>query len=97
MAVFTYCENLCARKRHLIFLRLSVRLEADVQSQLKENLGLQEIEASRISGQSAGEGCKAVSLTHRSSLSTRRYPWYPLLLRGCIDPRTIVRPEGLSQ
>jgi len=74
MAVFTYCEHLCARRRHITFLRIGVRLEADVQSQLKEKLGLQEIEASRISGQSACDGGKAVSLTHRSSLSPRRYP-----------------------
>ena len=48
MAVFTYCENLCARKRRLTSLRIGVRLEADVQAQLKETLGLQEVEASRI-------------------------------------------------
>jgi hypothetical protein len=37
--------------------------EADVQSQLKEKLGLQKVEASRISGQSAHEGGKAVNPT----------------------------------
>ena len=43
--------------------------EVDVQSQLKEKSGLQEVEASSISGQSAYEGGKAVSPTLRSSLS----------------------------
>jgi hypothetical protein len=70
---------------------------ADVQPHLKDKLGLQEVEASRISGQSAHEGGKAVSSTLRSSLSPERYPWYSFLLRGCVDPRTIVRSEGLSQ
>ena len=87
MAVFTCCENLCARKRHLTFLRIGVWLERQtfVHSQLKERLGLQEVEASRISGQSAHEGGKAVSPRLRSSLSPRRYPWYSFLLRGCVD------------
>jgi hypothetical protein len=71
--------------------------EADVQPHLKEKLGLQEVEVSRISGQSAHEGGKAVSPTLRSSLSPGRYPWYSFLLRGCVDSRAIVRPEGLSQ
>jgi hypothetical protein len=97
MAVFTYCENLCARKRHNLLEDRRMAGEADVQSKLKEKLELQEVEASRISGQSAHEGGRAVSPTLRSPLSPRRYPWHSFLLRGCVDPRAIVRPEGLSQ
>ena len=41
---------------------------------LERPLGLQEVEASRISRQSAHEGDKVVSLTHRPPLTPRRYP-----------------------
>jgi hypothetical protein len=43
-------------------------------------LVLQEFEAPRISRQLAHEGGKVISLTHRPSLSPRRYPWYSFLL-----------------
>ena len=42
--------------------------------------GLQEIEASRIFRQSAHDGDKAVSLTHRPPLIPREDPWYIFLL-----------------
>jgi hypothetical protein len=46
---------------------------------------------SRISRQSAHEGCKVFSPTHRPSLP-------PLLIsvRDWVDPRATMRPEGLS-
>ena len=47
-------------------------------------LGLPEVEAPRISRQSAHEGGKVVSTTHRPHLPPRRYP------------RAIVRREVLS-
>jgi len=43
---------------------------------LDRPLGLQEVEAPRISRQSAHEGAKVVSLTHWLLLPQRRYPWY---------------------
>ena len=43
---------------------------------LDRRLGLQEIEAPRISRQSAHEGAKVVGLTHRPPLPARRYPSY---------------------
>jgi hypothetical protein len=59
--------------------------------------GLQEVEAPRIFRQSAHEDVTVVSPTHRPPLSPRRYSWYSFLLRGWVDPRAIVRREGLSQ
>jgi hypothetical protein len=50
---------------------------------------------SQISRQSAHEGGKVVSPTHRPPLPAREYSLYSL--RGCVDPRSIVRPEGLSE
>jgi len=47
---------------------------------LDRSLGLQEFEAPRISRQSAHEGGGAVSLTHRTPLPPRRYPWSSFLL-----------------
>jgi hypothetical protein len=52
---------------------------------------------SQISRQSAHEGGKVVSPTHRPPLPPRKYSWYSFLLRGSVDPRAIVRPEGLCQ
>jgi hypothetical protein len=52
---------------------------------------------SQISSQSAHEGGKFVSPTHRPPLPTRNYTWYSFLLRGWVSPRALVRPEGLCQ
>jgi hypothetical protein len=43
---------------------------------------LQEVEAPRISRQSAHGGDKVVSHTHRLPLPPRRYPWYSFLLEA---------------
>jgi hypothetical protein len=51
---------------------------------LDRPLGFQEVKAPRISRQSAHEGGKVVSIVLIS-------------VRGWINPRAIVRPEGLSQ
>jgi hypothetical protein len=56
----------------------------------------QEVEASRISIQSAHEGGKVVSPAHRPPLPQKVFVVL-VYVRGRVDPRAIVRPEGLSQ
>jgi hypothetical protein len=56
---------------------------------------LQEVEASGISRQTAGEGGKVASPTHRSPLPPGEIPVLFISLRGWVGPRAIVRPEGL--
>jgi hypothetical protein len=45
-------------------------------------LGLQEVEAPRISRQLAHEGGKVVSRKHRPPLLPRMYSWYSFLLEA---------------
>ena len=45
-------------------------------------LGLQEVEAPRISTQSTHENGKVVRPKHRPPLPLRRYPWYSFLLQA---------------
>ena len=52
---------------------------------------------SQISRQSAHEGGKVVSPTHRPPLPPRKYSWYSFLLEAESTPRAILRPEGLCQ
>jgi hypothetical protein len=49
------------------------------------------------SRQSAHEGVKVVSPTHRPPLPPRKYSTYRFLLEPESTPRAIVRPEGLFQ
>jgi len=51
---------------------------------------------SQISRQSAHEGRKVASPTHRPSLRPRSYSWYSFMLET-ENPRAMVRPEGLCQ
>ena len=53
---------------------------------LGRRLGLQEVEAPRISRQSAHEGAKVVGHTHRPPLPARRYPWYSFKLEAESTP-----------
>ena len=62
---------------------------------LDRPVGLQEVEASRIFGQSAHEGGRVVSCTHRPHLPRRGYLLVLIFVRGWLDPRAIVRLEGL--
>jgi len=55
---------------------------------------LQIIEPPRISTQPAHKRGKVVSPTHRPPLFPRKYSWYSCV-RGWVDPRTMVWPEGL--
>ena len=57
---------------------------------------LQEVEAPRISRQSAHEGCNFVSHTQRPP-SPQKRRLVLIIVRGWVDPRPIVRPEGLGQ
>ena len=71
-AQHTFLENVWTLFFSLIFIKVKV-----VRNR---TFGLQEVEASRISRQSAHEGGKVVSPTHRPPLLSRRYPWYSFLL-----------------
>jgi hypothetical protein len=51
----------------------------------------------QISRQSALEGGKVVSHTHWLPLTLRKYSWYSFSVRGWVNPRAIVQPEGLCQ
>ena len=64
---------------------------------VKQSLGLQEADAPRISSQSAHEGDKVVSPTHRLPLLPRKHSSYSFLLEAQSTPPVLVRPEGLSQ
>jgi hypothetical protein len=50
---------------------------------------------SPITWQSAHEGSKFVSPTHRQTLPPRKYTWYSFLLEDESTPGPMVRPEGL--
>ena len=50
---------------------------------------LQKVEAPRIFSQSAHEGDKIVSTTHRPPLPPKKDTWNSLLLESCVDPRAI--------
>ena len=52
---------------------------------------------SQISRQSAHEGGKVVSPTHRPPLPTQEIFLVLISVRSWVDPRPIVRPEGLCQ
>jgi len=60
---------------------------------LDKPLGLKDVEALRISRQSAHEGGKVVSPTHRPPLSPRRSQVL-VSVGASVDPRTIVWLEG---
>ena len=63
---------------------------------LDRRLGLQEVEAPRISRQSVHESGQVVSPTHRPLLPRREGFWYSFLLERESTQGATVRPEGLS-
>ena len=60
-----------------------------------QDLRVPEGWGSQISWRSRNEGGTVVSHTHRPPLPARKYSWHSFLLTGWVDPRAIVRPEGL--
>ena len=65
---------------------------------LKLSLGLQEVEAPRISRQSAHEGGKVVSPTNRPPLPPIRFPQYIFLLEPGLSLWTIpMTPSGMER
>ena len=60
-------------------------------------LGLQEIEAPRITRQSAYEKDKFVNHTHRSPLSHQERQPVLISVRGWVESRAVVWPKGISQ
>ena len=59
-------------------------------------LSVPEVWASQISRQSAHEGGRVVSPTHRSPLPLEIFLVF-ISVSGWVNPRAIVRPEGLCQ
>jgi hypothetical protein len=59
---------------------------------LNRPLGLQEVEAPRISRKSTNEGGKVVSPTHRPPLPAQEICLVLISVRGSVDSRAIVRP-----
>jgi hypothetical protein len=64
-------------------------------------IGVQKVEASRISRQSAHEGGKVVNFTRRPPLPlpppAQGRSMAPTSFRGWVDTRGLVQPEGLNQ
>jgi hypothetical protein len=56
------------------------------KKKVKQSVGFQEVEAPRISRQSAHEDGKVVSPTHRPRLPLRKYSWYSFLLEAESTP-----------
>jgi hypothetical protein len=62
-----------------------------------QDVGFQEVEAPTISRQSANEGGKVASPTHRPPLPPKEIFLVLNYVRGLVDLRVTVRPEGLCQ
>jgi len=65
-----------------VIRRCSIQTFGATYTDLDRPLGLQVVEAPRISSQLAHESGKVVSQTHRPPLPRRRYSWYLFLLEA---------------
>jgi hypothetical protein len=61
---------------------------------LDRPLGIQEVEASTMSIQSAHEDGEVVNPKHRSSLPPRRYRWYSFLIEADSTPGPVCDWKG---
>jgi hypothetical protein len=64
---------------------------------MDRSLVLHEVEAARISRQSANKRGKGVSPKHRRHVQSQQISLVLISARGCLNPMAIVRPEGLGQ
>jgi hypothetical protein len=74
-------ENFMILTHYYTLLRWSCPI-----TDLHRPLGIQKVDAPRISNQSALEGGKVVSPTQRMPLACRKYPWYSFLLEAELTP-----------
>jgi hypothetical protein len=67
---------------------------------LDRTLGLHMVEVFTVSRQSANEGCEIGCPTYRPLYPPppldRRYPMVLISVKGSVNPRAIVRPDGLK-
>jgi hypothetical protein len=80
--------------RNVTTLILNVNRYSSSFTGLDRPVGLQEVEASRIFGQSVHEGGKVVSCTHRPPLPRRGCPWYSFLLEAGSTPGPLYGWKG---
>ena len=72
---------------------VKVKVKVKVKVSHHRPLGLQMVEAPRISKQSAQEVCKFVSRRYRPHLPGSIYPWYLFLLEPELTPNTPTIPS----
>ena len=85
------CTAICS---HLVIISCC---SVKVKLSLDRPLRFQEVEAPRISRQSGHEDGKVVSPKHRPHLPPQEIPLVLISVTCWVDPRAIVRPEGLRQ
>jgi hypothetical protein len=69
----------------------------EIKQYLYRPWGFQEVEAFRFQENRHMKVARLSALLTGWLYPIRKYSWYSLLLRGWVDPRVIVWPEGLCQ